>query len=146
MAWCAHDSLDHRDHTRAIEQFLLLSVFLEDARKRKALYGAFAVVTCRRLDRNVCWVVSFSIFDCEEARIRRAGWTQAQEDVKKRTRGSRWRFHSHVVCPGSRCELRDSMLQCSELIFRKCGSRACTSTLLSRRCQSNGDVTSLHVE
>jgi hypothetical protein len=69
VARCAQHSLDHRDYTRAVEQFFLVSIFLKDPCECESLYCAFTVVAGRRLNSDVRWVIPFTIFNGEEARI-----------------------------------------------------------------------------
>jgi hypothetical protein len=69
VTWSTQHALDHGHNARAVEKLLLLCIFLKYACKRKSLYRSFAVVICRGLNGDVCRVVSFAIFDREEARI-----------------------------------------------------------------------------
>lgn len=109
MTWCAQHSLNHRNNAGAVEQFLLLRTLLENSGKCKSFYRTFPLVLCWRLDSDVRRVSAFALFNSEEARICRVRGSQAQENVKKRTRRSRWRFHSCVVKLGSKCRLGGSM-------------------------------------
>jgi hypothetical protein len=77
VTWCTQHSLNHENHTRAVEQFFLLRIFLEHSRERKSLYRSFSLVLCWWLDRNVGGVSAFALFDGEEARICRMRGSQA---------------------------------------------------------------------
>jgi hypothetical protein len=97
ITWCAQDSLDHRDDTRAVKQLFLLRILLENPCKCKPLYGAFPVIACWRLDRDMSWMCPRAIFDSEKARVCRMRRAQAQKNVEECARRSSWRFHGHFA-------------------------------------------------
>lgn len=66
MAWRTQYTLDHRHNTGAVEQFLLVRIFLKHSCKSKSFNRTFPVVACRWLDGDVCWMMSLAIFDREE--------------------------------------------------------------------------------
>ena len=67
---CAQHTLNHRHNARRIEELLLLRIFFEHTRKRKALYSSLPVVARWRFDRDMCGMASFAVFDIEESRVR----------------------------------------------------------------------------
>jgi len=85
VAWCAHDSLNHGNHTSALEQIHLPRILLEDLRESKPFNSAFAFVLGWRLYRYMSWMMVLALFDAEKARTSRVGRAQAQKDIEQRT-------------------------------------------------------------
>ena len=93
VAWCAHDALNHGNHTSALEQIHLSRIFLKDLCKGESFNSALALVLGRWLYGDVRGMAALALFDVEEARTPRVGWAQTQKDIEQRTRGSRRRLH-----------------------------------------------------
>jgi hypothetical protein len=60
----------------------LMCILLKHASERELLDCALAIVRCWWPDRDMRWVCGLGLFDVQEARARRVGRAQAQEDVE----------------------------------------------------------------
>ena len=135
VAWCAHDSLDHRNHTSALEQVHLPRIFLEDLREGEPFNSTLAFILRRRLYRYMCWMMVLALFNAEEARTSRVGGAQAQKDIEQRTRGSWWRLHyDYVLFLVWRCRQNVSWRWCTRCMWNRSCTRPCRSTWPERRC------------
>jgi hypothetical protein len=82
VAGCAHDSLNHGNHTGGLEQIHLPRIFLKDLCKGESFNSTLAFVLGGRLYGDMGGMAALASFDAQEARTSRVGWAQTQKDIE----------------------------------------------------------------